>query len=58
MFIDKIDEFCRKQVNGFIKSFAGSFVWGFFQWFYTAKDNCGFSQFPTFGLQAKQQTYN
>ncbi|KAH6774027.1 YELLOW STRIPE like 1 [Perilla frutescens var. hirtella] len=33
------------------------FMWGFFQWFYTAKDNCGFSQFPTFGLQAKKQTF-
>ncbi|KAL1568778.1 Metal-nicotianamine transporter ysl1, variant 2 [Salvia divinorum] len=50
------DKMAKKQVDGFIKSFAGSFVWGFFQWFYTAKDNCGFSQFPTFGLQAKKQT--
>ncbi|XP_047974469.1 metal-nicotianamine transporter YSL1-like [Salvia hispanica] len=51
------DKMAKKQVNGFIKSFAGSFVWGFFQWFYTATDNCGFSQFPTFGLQAKKQTF-
>lgn len=47
----------EKQVNGFMKTFAASFVWGFFQWFYTAKDTCGFLQFPTFGLQAKKQTF-
>ncbi|EPS61530.1 hypothetical protein M569_13263, partial [Genlisea aurea] len=46
-----------KQVKGFIKSFSLSLLWGFFKWFYTAKDDCGFSQFPTFGLRARKQTF-
>lgn len=40
-----------------MKCFSFSFFWGFFQWFYKGKDDCGFSQFPTFGLQAWKQTY-
>ncbi|PIN07234.1 hypothetical protein CDL12_20202 [Handroanthus impetiginosus] len=51
------DKMAKKQVKGFIKSFSLSFLWGFFQWFYTAKEECGFSQFPTFGLQAWKQTF-
>ncbi|GAV68722.1 LOW QUALITY PROTEIN: OPT domain-containing protein, partial [Cephalotus follicularis] len=48
---------CRKQVRGFIKCFSASFLWGFFQWFFSGKEACGFSQFPTFGLQAWKQTF-
>ncbi|KAH6809804.1 YELLOW STRIPE like 7 [Perilla frutescens var. frutescens] len=42
----------KKQVWVLFKSFVGSFLWACFQWFYTAADGCGFSSFPTFGLQA------
>ncbi|KAH6790677.1 YELLOW STRIPE like 3 [Perilla frutescens var. frutescens] len=42
----------------FLVCFVGLFVLiPLRKWFYTAKDNCGFSQFPTFGLQAKKQTF-
>ncbi|XP_059662156.1 metal-nicotianamine transporter YSL3-like isoform X2 [Cornus florida] len=51
------DKMAKKQVQGFTKLFSFSFLWGFFQWFYTGKDGCGFSQFPTFGLQAWKQTF-
>jgi hypothetical protein len=34
------------------KFFTFSFFWGFFQWFYTAADNCGFVSFPSLGLKA------
>ncbi|GJN02298.1 hypothetical protein PR202_ga19632 [Eleusine coracana subsp. coracana] len=42
----------KKQVRTLGKYFSFSFVWAFFQWFYTAGDDCGFSSFPTFGLEA------
>jgi hypothetical protein len=42
----------RKQVKTLGKYFVFSFFWGFFQWFYTAGDNCGFKNFPTLGLEA------
>ena len=42
----------RKQVKTLGKYFAFSFFWGFFQWFYTAGDDCGFKNFPTLGLEA------
>ncbi|KAL2555317.1 putative metal-nicotianamine transporter YSL7 [Forsythia ovata] len=42
----------KKQVRELGKFFSFSFVWGFFQWFFTAGDDCGFSNFPTFGLKA------
>lgn len=48
--------FLRKQVRGFTKFFTLSFLWSFFQWFYAGGDVCGFSQFPTFGLEAWKQT--
>ncbi|RWR87651.1 metal-nicotianamine transporter YSL3-like protein [Cinnamomum micranthum f. kanehirae] len=51
------DEMAKKQVRGFARFFTVSFVWGFFQWFYSGGDGCGFSQFPTFGLQAWKQTF-
>ncbi|KAL6550330.1 Metal-nicotianamine transporter ysl1 [Orobanche minor] len=56
-FHSRGDKMAEKQVRGFLKSFSFSFLWGFFQWFYTAKEECGFSQFPTFGLQARKQTF-
>lgn len=45
----------KKQVGVLFKSFGFSFVFAFFQWFYTAADACGFNSFPTFGLQAFKQ---
>ena len=46
---------CRRQVKTLGKFFAGSFAWGFFQWFYTAGEGCGFMSFPTLGLEAYRQ---
>ncbi|XP_047971217.1 probable metal-nicotianamine transporter YSL7 isoform X1 [Salvia hispanica] len=42
----------KKQVRTLGKFFSFSFLWGFFQWFFTAADDCGFVNFPTFGLKA------
>ncbi|XP_078448529.1 putative metal-nicotianamine transporter YSL12 [Wolffia australiana] len=42
----------KKQVSLLGKFFSFSFLWGFFQWFYTAGDDCGFINFPSLGLQA------
>ncbi|XP_021767911.1 metal-nicotianamine transporter YSL1-like isoform X2 [Chenopodium quinoa] len=57
-FHSKGDKLSRKQVRGFMKYFSFSFLWGFFQWFFTGKaGDCGFSQFPTFGLQAWKQSF-
>ncbi|XP_021775003.1 metal-nicotianamine transporter YSL3-like [Chenopodium quinoa] len=53
----KGDKIAKKQVRGFVKYFSISFLWGFFQWFYTGGDQCGFSQFPTFGLKAWQNSF-
>ncbi|KAL9324806.1 hypothetical protein ACSQ67_005451 [Phaseolus vulgaris] len=47
----------KKQVVVLFKSFSGSFVFGFFQWFFTAGDDCGFSSFPTFGLKAYSKMF-
>ncbi|KAI3965747.1 hypothetical protein MKX01_010704 [Papaver californicum] len=47
----------KKQVKTLFKWFGGSFLWAFFQWFYTAADGCGFSSFPTFGLKAFTQKF-
>lgn len=48
----------RKQVRGFMKYFSISFLWAFFQWFFTGKDGyCGFAHFPTFGMEAWKHTY-
>ncbi|BAT98752.1 hypothetical protein LR48_Vigan06g139600 [Vigna angularis] len=47
----------KKQVALLFKSFCGSFAFGFFQWFFTAGDGCGFSTFPTFGLQAYSKRF-
>ncbi|XP_010551578.1 PREDICTED: probable metal-nicotianamine transporter YSL7 isoform X1 [Tarenaya hassleriana] len=42
----------KKQVRTLGKFFSFSFLWGFFQWFFTGGDDCGFTAFPTFGLKA------
>ncbi|XP_030472341.2 probable metal-nicotianamine transporter YSL7 [Syzygium oleosum] len=47
----------KKQVKALGKFFSFSFLWGFFQWFYTAGDNCGFTEFPTLGLKALQYRF-
>ncbi|GMY30630.1 metal-nicotianamine transporter YSL1 [Fagus crenata] len=51
------DKMARKQVRGFMKYFSISFLWGFFKWFFSGKDTCGFAQFPTFGLKAWNHTF-
>ncbi|KAF9589669.1 hypothetical protein IFM89_026924 [Coptis chinensis] len=48
----KGEELALKKVKILFYSFGGSFLWAFFQWFFTASDNCGFASFPTFGLKA------
>ncbi|XP_028806683.1 LOW QUALITY PROTEIN: metal-nicotianamine transporter YSL3-like [Neltuma alba] len=53
----KGDGEAKKQVRGFMKFFSFSFIWAFFQWFYTGGDTCGFVQFPTFGLQAWKNSF-
>ncbi|KAK3142027.1 hypothetical protein QOZ80_4BG0341230 [Eleusine coracana subsp. coracana] len=47
----------RKQVKKLGIFFVLSFVWGFFQWFYTATDECGFIKFPSLGMLAFQNTF-
>jgi hypothetical protein len=47
----------KKQVKALGKFFSFSFLWGFFQWFFSASDDCGFANFPTFGLEAYQNKY-
>ncbi|KAL7231136.1 hypothetical protein ACSBR2_009412 [Camellia fascicularis] len=47
----------RKQVRALEKFFSFNFLWGFFQWFFTAGDYCGFSSFPTFGLKAFENRF-
>ncbi|KAM2848575.1 hypothetical protein COP1_001855 [Malus domestica] len=46
----KGDKMAKQQVHMFMKFFSASFLWGFFQWFYSGGEQCGFAQFPTFGL--------
>ncbi|KAL9685460.1 hypothetical protein QQ045_022910 [Rhodiola kirilowii] len=48
----------KKQVKGFAKYTGLSFLWSFFQWFFSGEASaCGFSQFPTFGMKAFNQTF-
>ncbi|XP_059643702.1 probable metal-nicotianamine transporter YSL7 [Cornus florida] len=47
----------KKQVRALGKFFSFSFLWGFFQWFFTAGDDCGFVSFPTFGLKAYKNKF-
>ncbi|CAN6232673.1 unnamed protein product [Urochloa humidicola] len=51
------DKNAEKQVRAFLKYFGFSFLWSFFQWFYTSGNACGFAQFPTFGLRAWKQSF-
>ncbi|KAJ4726717.1 Metal-nicotianamine transporter like [Melia azedarach] len=51
---DKMD---KKQVHGFVKFFSISFLWAFFQWFYSGGELCGFVQFPVFGLKAWKNSF-
>ncbi|KAL7003655.1 Metal-nicotianamine transporter ysl3 [Sarracenia purpurea var. burkii] len=53
----KGDKMAKKQVRGFTKFFSISFLWAFFQWFYSGGEQCGFSNFPTFGLVAWKQSF-
>ncbi|KAJ6881256.1 hypothetical protein NC651_027961 [Populus alba x Populus x berolinensis] len=53
----KGDKMARKQVHGFMKFFSLSFLWAFFQWFYSGGEKCGFSQFPAFGLKAWKNSF-
>ncbi|XP_072978055.1 probable metal-nicotianamine transporter YSL8 [Typha angustifolia] len=47
----------KQQVSLLFKSFTASFLWSFFQWFYTAGKDCGFTAFPTFGLKAYENKF-
>ncbi|XP_074341960.1 putative metal-nicotianamine transporter YSL7 isoform X2 [Apium graveolens] len=47
----------KKQVKALGKFFSFSFLWGFFQWFFTSGDGCGFASFPTFGLKAYENRF-
>ncbi|PWZ20636.1 Iron-phytosiderophore transporter YSL15 [Zea mays] len=51
------DKNAEKQVRAFLKYFGISFLWSFFQWFYTGGNACGFAQFPTFGLKARKHSF-
>ncbi|CAL5015849.1 unnamed protein product [Urochloa decumbens] len=50
-------ERAKKQVRTLGKYFSLSFLWAFFQWFYTAGDHCGFGSFPTLGLEAYKNRF-
>ncbi|KAF3335379.1 putative metal-nicotianamine transporter YSL12 [Carex littledalei] len=47
----------KKQVKTLGNFFVFSILWGFFQWFYTGGDECGFKAFPTLGLRAFQSKF-
>ncbi|PIA35485.1 hypothetical protein AQUCO_03500089v1 [Aquilegia coerulea] len=47
----------KKQVKALGKFFSFSFLWGFFQWFFTAGEDCGFIQFPSLGLKAYKNKF-
>ncbi|KAJ8511250.1 hypothetical protein OPV22_001684 [Ensete ventricosum] len=51
------EKLAREQVGTLCKSVACSSLWGFFQWFYTAGEDCGFRAFPTFGLKAYENKF-
>ncbi|KAL8534629.1 hypothetical protein ACS0TY_010597 [Phlomoides rotata] len=55
----KGNKMAKKQVQGFMQFFSLSFVWSFFQWFYSGDvgQQCGFINFPTLGLKAWKQTF-
>ncbi|KAJ7942685.1 Oligopeptide transporter [Quillaja saponaria] len=47
----------KKQVALLFKCFCFSFAFALFQWFFTAGEQCGFVDFPTFGLKAHEQMF-
>ncbi|KAJ8442184.1 hypothetical protein Cgig2_005124 [Carnegiea gigantea] len=47
----------KEQVKALGKYFSFSFLWGFFQWFFSGDGNCGFASFPTFGLKAFENRF-
>ncbi|KAF8014635.1 hypothetical protein BT93_H0444 [Corymbia citriodora subsp. variegata] len=47
----------KKQVTTLGKFFSFSFFWAFFQWFYTAAEDCGFVNFPSLGLTAYENKF-
>ncbi|XP_062205674.1 probable metal-nicotianamine transporter YSL18 [Phragmites australis] len=47
----------KRQVSLVIRSCLGSLFWSVFQWFYSGGPNCGFTSFPTFGLNAFQRGF-
>ncbi|KAJ7954526.1 Oligopeptide transporter [Quillaja saponaria] len=47
----------KKQVSALFNCFSLSFAFSFFQWFFSTGENCGFANFPTFGLKAFQQRF-
>ncbi|XP_071701760.1 probable metal-nicotianamine transporter YSL7 [Rutidosis leptorrhynchoides] len=49
----------KKQVSALGKFFSFSFLWSFFQWFFASNgEECGFANFPTFGLKARDNTFS
>ncbi|XP_057537677.1 probable metal-nicotianamine transporter YSL7 [Amaranthus tricolor] len=51
-------ELAKKQVKVLGNFFSFSFLWAFYQWFFTGSgDGCGFANFPTFGLTAFNQMF-
>ncbi|KAM3226402.1 hypothetical protein ACQJBY_058834 [Aegilops geniculata] len=47
----------KEQVKTLGRYSLFSFLWGFFKWFYTAGDDCGFESFPTLGLEAYERKF-
>ncbi|KAD3640612.1 hypothetical protein R6Q59_003337 [Mikania micrantha] len=47
----------KRQVRTLGKFFSFSFLWGLFQWFFTAGEGCGFSSFPSLGLKAYEHKF-
>ncbi|KAL8231791.1 hypothetical protein R6Q57_001569 [Mikania cordata] len=47
----------KKQVRTLGRFFSFSFLWGFFQWFFTGGDDCGFASFPSLGLEAYKNKF-
>ncbi|XBI47420.1 probable metal-nicotianamine transporter YSL14 [Triticum dicoccoides] len=47
----------KKQVKILGRYFMLSFFWGFFQWFFSGGDDCGFKNFPTLGLEAYKNRF-
>ncbi|XP_074289864.1 putative metal-nicotianamine transporter YSL7 [Silene latifolia] len=50
-------ELAKKKVRELGKFFSFSFFWGLFQWFFSATEDCGFSNFPTFGMKAYKSRF-